>query len=86
MKTIIIEDLQFYEWFQYEVREDEQSVNKSLWSDGATFKLNGTIKHHKCVYWAPESPHTHIDKMVNIPGLAVWCRLSCRGFNWTVVF
>jgi hypothetical protein len=55
------------------VREDEESVNKTLWSGEATFKLNGTIKRHNCVYWAPESPHIHVDKVVNIPGLSlVW--------------
>jgi hypothetical protein len=50
--------LQFCEWSQRGVREDEESVNKTLyetlWSDEATFKLNGTIKRHNCVYLAPE--------------------------------
>jgi len=31
------------------------------------------------VYWAPENPHIHVEKGVNLLGLNVWCGLSLRG-------
>jgi len=31
------------------------------------------------VYWAPENPHVHVEKEVNLAGLKVWCGLSLRG-------
>ena len=50
-----------------------------VWSDEAQFKLNGTVNRHNCVYWAPENPHVHVEKEVNLPGLNIWCGLSLRG-------
>jgi len=61
------------------VREDEEFVGKMVWSDEAQFKLNGTVNRHNCVYWAPENPHVHVEKEVNLPGLNIWCGLSLRG-------
>jgi hypothetical protein len=52
-------------------------LSKIVWSDEATFKLNGTMNRHICVYWASESPHIHVDQDVSLPGLT-WCGLSYR--------
>lgn len=71
--------MQFCEWYQRMATEDEQFVTKVVWSDEAQFKLNGTVNRHNCVYWAPENPHVHVDKAVNLPGVTVWCGLSSRG-------
>ena len=60
-------------------REDEEFVGKMVWSDEAQFKLNGTVNRHNYVYWAPENPHVHVEKEVNLPGLNIWCGLSVRG-------
>ena len=55
-----------------------------MWSDEATFKLNGSINRHNCTYWGLESywglnPHVMVDHHVNSPGITVWCGLSSRG-------
>jgi len=71
--------VQYCEWFQNMVREDEEFVRKMVWSDEAQFKLNGTVNRHNYVYWAPENPHVHVEKEVNLPGLNIWCGLSVRG-------
>ena len=60
--------MQFCEWFQQMVNEDEEFVTKIVWSYEAQFKLNGTVNRHNCVYWAPENLHVHVDKAVNLPG------------------
>jgi len=41
--------MQFCEWFQQMVNEDEEFVTKIVWSDEAQFKLNGTVNRHNCV-------------------------------------
>ena len=33
------------------------------------------------MYWAPENPHVHVEKEVNLPGLNVWCGPSLRGLT-----
>jgi len=71
--------MQFCEWFQQMVNEDEEFVTKIVWSDEAQFKLNGTVNRHNCVYWAPGNLHVHVDKAVNLLGVNVWCELSARG-------
>ena len=65
--------MQFCEWFQQMVNEDEEFVMKIVWSDEAQFKLNGTVNHHNCVYRAPENLHVHVGKAVNLQGVNVWC-------------
>lgn len=71
--------VEYCEWFERMVRVDEEFAGKFVWSDEAQFKLNGTVNRHNCVYWAPDNPHVHVDKAVNLPGLTVWCGLSSRG-------
>jgi len=71
--------MQFCEWFQQMVDDDEGFVTKIVWSDEAQFKPNGTVNRHNSVYWAPENLHVHVDKAVNLPGVNVWCGLSARG-------
>ena len=41
--------LQFCEWFLHKCDESEDFQNLIVWSDEATFKLNGTINRHNCV-------------------------------------
>jgi hypothetical protein len=59
---------------------------KIVWSDEATFKLNGTVNCHNCVHWAPENLHIHVNKVVNLPGLTVWCRPTYRGLTGPFFF
>ena len=63
--------MQFYEWFQQMVNEDEEFVTKFVWSDEAQFKLNRTVNRHNCVYWTPENLHVHVGKANNLPGVNV---------------
>ena len=70
--------VQYCEWFQNMVQEDEEFVRKMVWSDEAQFKLKGTVNQHNCVYWAPENPHVHVQKEVNLLDLKVWFGRSLR--------
>ena len=78
--------VQYCEWCQNMVREDEEFVGKMVWSDEAPFKLNETVNRYNCVFWAAENPHVYVEKEVNIPGLSVCCGLSLRGLIGPLFF
>lgn len=55
---------------QFEVLFPEE-IN-IMFTDEASFKLNGTVNRHNCVYYANENPHMTFEKSVNSPGVMVW--------------
>jgi len=61
--------LEFCEWFLNCFDEDPQFYRHILWSDEATFKLNGTVNRHNCVYWCTDNPHVTIEEELNLPGV-----------------
>jgi len=71
--------VEFCEFFLDMVDEDESLLDRVYWSDEASFKLNGHINRHNCVYWAEENPHVTIDREVNLLGVNVWCAISSQG-------
>ena len=71
---------QFCEEFLSLYHLDSKIVDKVIvWTDEATFKLNGRINRHTSVYWADENPHEIFFKEVNTPGITVWGALSGNG-------
>ena len=58
---------------------DPTTLDRIIWPDKATFKLNGHINRRNCVYWNLSDQHHVIEKDVNLPGLNVWCAISSRG-------
>jgi hypothetical protein len=38
-----------------------------LWTDEASFKLNGRINSHNNVYWSDSNPHEVIQEELNVP-------------------
>jgi hypothetical protein len=63
--------LELCEWIQRKMGEDAQFLSMIVWTDGVTFKLNGTVNWHNCVYWSAENSNVYVDKTVNLPGLSV---------------
>ena len=61
------------------VSEDEEFAGKFVWTDEVQFKLDGTVNRHSYIFWAPENPHFHMDRAVNLLGVSVWCGLSVHG-------
>ena len=58
---------------------DSKIVDKVIWTEEATFKLNGHTNRHNSVYWADENPHGILCKEVNMPGITVWGALTSNG-------
>ena len=71
--------VQFCETFLDFYDGDFAFVDRILWSDEATFKLNGHLNRHNCIYWATENPQVILENEVNLPGLTVWCGIHSGG-------
>jgi len=71
--------LEFCGWYLGCLEEDPQLYHKILWTDEATFKLNGTINRHNCVYWSTDNPNICIEKQLNLPDVCVWAGIHTTG-------
>lgn len=49
--------VQFCNWAQQQIRNDENFVSMILFSDEASFTNSGQINRHNMHYWADENPH-----------------------------
>ena len=54
--------LQFCERFLAYVEDNPDILDNIIWSDEASFKLNGHVNRHNCVYWSNVNPvsYTHL--------------------------
>ena len=77
---------QFCEEFLSLYHLDSKIVDKVIWTDEVTFKLNGRINRHNSVYWADENPHEILCKEANMPGITVWGALTSNGLIGTFFF
>jgi len=50
-----------------------------VWTDESTFKFNGYVNRHNCVYYATENPHIVITQEVNAPGVIAWAEIWSGG-------
>ncbi len=49
--------VEFCETFLSLLDEELDLVDRTIWFDEATFRLNGHVNRHKSVYWATQNPH-----------------------------
>ena len=54
-------------------------VDRIIWSDEATFKLDGSVNRHNSVYYATQNPHLIQTKEVASLGLCVWAAIHSGG-------
>jgi hypothetical protein len=71
--------MDFCEQYQTMVDDDETFQDRIIWSDEASFKLNGHINRHNCVYWDATNPHVITEREVNSPGVIVWDAIWSEG-------
>ena len=77
---------QFYEWYVH-ITEDPSVEDRILWSDEATFHLNGQVNRHDSVYYAEANPHLLMEgKRVQSPGVCVWAAIRSSGVLGTYIF
>jgi hypothetical protein len=61
-------------------------LDLTVWSDEATFKLNGVINHHNFVCFTTERSNVMEEWAVNLPGPLLWCSRSSREMLWPFFF
>ena len=71
--------VEFCEWFLDSVDEDPTLLDRILWSDEATFYLNGHVNRHNCVYWSDTNPHFVIEQELNALRVTTWGRIWSQG-------
>lgn len=82
--------LEFCESYVIRCEADTNFYKTILWSDEATFKINGRVNRHNCVYWDSVNPHLIMETELNAPGVCVWAGIFNGGligpyfFNGTV--
>jgi transposase len=70
---------EFAETFLNMVADDYSLPDRIVWADEATFKLNGHVNRHNCVYYAVENPHIVITQEMNAPGVTAWMGIWSGG-------
>ena len=71
--------LQFCETFLQFYENSAEITDQIIWSDEATFKVNGHVNRHNSVYWCETNPREILEKEVNVPGITVWGGISSSG-------
>jgi len=71
--------LAFSEIWLKKVDEDRTILDRSIWSDEATFNLSGTVNRHNAVYWSSENPRQFLVKHMKSPSVTVLAAVSSRG-------
>lgn len=49
--------VEYCELMMTKIENDENFINNVVFSDEASFMLNGTVNRHNCRYWADDNPH-----------------------------
>jgi transposase len=70
---------EFAEIFLNMVADDYSFLDRIIWTDEATFKLNGCVNRHNCVYYAVDNPHIVVTQEMNAPGVTVWTGIWSGG-------
>ena len=52
--------------------------NIIVFSDEATFHLNGNVNLHNCFYYASENPHQILEKGMKSQSVTIWAMISYR--------
>ena len=82
--------LQFCEIVLNEIENNPIFLQRVIWTDESTFKLNGLVNRHNCVYWGLDNSNIIMPVALNAPGITVWAGISYEGiigpyfFNDTV--
>lgn len=71
--------MEFCEIMMKKCDEDPNFLNSIVFSDEATFTLNGYVNRHNCRYWASENPHWMVESHTQHPEkVNVWAGIFGR--------
>lgn len=69
---------QFGEWYLKKFQQHAQFFGSIVWSDVATFKLNGRINRHNCIYWVTANPLFRHEPHVNLTRFSMLCSILSK--------
>jgi hypothetical protein len=78
--------IEFCEIFLSHLGEEPDLVNHIIWSDEASFKLNGNVNRHNLVYWATQNTHVTWEHAMQAKGITVWAGIWSRGLRGPFYF
>jgi hypothetical protein len=67
--------VEFSEWFLIRCEAEPDFPRRILWTDEASFKINGRISKNNSVYWSDCNPHEVMQEELNVPDLTVWASI-----------
>lgn len=67
--------MEFANWF---LEQDEDFVERILWTDEAHFHLDGSISNKNCVIWASNNPNISVSHSLHPQRVTVWCGLTAK--------
>jgi transposase len=70
---------EFADIFLNLLADNSSLPNRIIWTDEATFKLNGHVNRHNFFYYVVENPHIVITHEINVPGIIVWAGIRSGG-------
>ena len=71
--------VEFCEIFLSLLNEEPGLINLIIWSDAATFKLNGHVNRHNSVYWATQNINGKWEQTMQAEEIIVWAGIRSRG-------
>ena len=57
-------------------RQDPRIFSNIVWSDEASFHINGCVTLRNCYFWAPKNPNVLYKKAVGKQRVTVWCGMT----------
>lgn len=71
--------MEFSEQMLNRMNEDEDLLDRVMFTDEAIFTLNGGVNKQNVRYWSDENPHFYTEQALHAPKIVVWCGLWSRG-------
>ena len=71
--------VEFWETLLSIIANEPDIIKHVIWSDEATFKVNGVTNSHNSVYWRKENPHITYEHTMLSEGFTVWSGLWYDG-------
>jgi predicted DNA-binding protein YlxM (UPF0122 family) len=71
--------LQFCELIRLRVQENENFHKLIIFSDEATFHVNGSVNKYNLHYWSVENPHAKMEHFQDRHSVTIWCMLDSSG-------
>jgi hypothetical protein len=61
--------------------DDNLFLDKSVFSDEATFHFSGKVNRHNLIIWGSQNPHQVVEHVRDSPKLDVFCAVAERRFT-----